>query len=177
MKGLFCAVFITTRFIFGGTFIFNERSLGQAHVIYQETDLYVTSSVLCRKFGCYVQVIYEIHMRIVDCFCCWRGWKANACSSIQLQVLVLNSVLLLLLSLENYVAHSRILLLYLASTLTLSVEELVKAETKVAQSLLTAAKRMSGDEEAQKRSEENEHARRWKVGLATAAGAAILGKL
>ena len=46
---------------------------------------------------------------------------------------------------------------------------------KVAETLLEAAKHMSGDEETQKREEDNKVARRWKVGLASVAGAAIIG--
>lgn len=46
---------------------------------------------------------------------------------------------------------------------------------KVAQGLLEAAKHMSGNEETQKRSDENQTSRRWKVGLAGIAGAAVIG--
>jgi hypothetical protein len=46
---------------------------------------------------------------------------------------------------------------------------------KVAQGLLEAAKQMSGKEETEKRSDENKTARRWKVGLAGVAGAALIG--
>lgn len=46
---------------------------------------------------------------------------------------------------------------------------------KVAQGLLEAAKHMDGSEETQKRSDDNKTARRWKVGLASVAGAAVIG--
>lgn len=91
------------------------------------------------------------------------------------RILVLHSMLLLLLSLENYTAHSRILLLHIASSLHLPLHVLSEQEVIVAQGLLEAAKQMSGNEETQKRSEENKTARRWKVGLAGVAGAAIIG--
>ena len=91
------------------------------------------------------------------------------------RVVVLHAMLLLLLSLEHYVAHSRILLLHIASSLHLPLHILTEEEMKVAQGLLEAAKHMSGNEETQKRAEENTIARRWKVGLAGAAGAAIVG--
>lgn len=91
------------------------------------------------------------------------------------RVLVLHSMLLLLLSLEHYVAPSRILLLYLTSSLGLGVEVLAEDERKVARGLLEAAKHMSGDEETLKKAEENKSARKWKVGLASMAGAAIIG--
>ncbi|TEY58784.1 hypothetical protein BOTCAL_0200g00120 [Botryotinia calthae] len=91
------------------------------------------------------------------------------------RVMLLHAMLLLLLSLEHYTAHSRILLLHLASSLHLPLHTLAETEVKVAQGLLEAAKKMSGNEETQKRSEENKVARRWKVGLAGVAGAAIVG--
>ncbi|QSZ36545.1 hypothetical protein DSL72_006425 [Monilinia vaccinii-corymbosi] len=91
------------------------------------------------------------------------------------RVMLLHAMLLLLLSLENYTAHSRILLLHIASSLHLPLHVLAETEVKVAQGLLEAAKKMSGNEETQKRSEQNKAARRWKVGLAGVAGAAIVG--
>ncbi|KFZ15875.1 hypothetical protein V501_02512 [Pseudogymnoascus sp. VKM F-4519 (FW-2642)] len=91
------------------------------------------------------------------------------------RVLILNSTLLLLLSLEHYEAHSRILLLYMASSLHLPLETLTEDEVKIAKTLLEAAKHMSAEEEAKKRGEENQTARRWKVGLAGIAGAALIG--
>lgn len=52
---------------------------------------------------------------------------------------------------------------------------LSKNEVKLAQGLLEAAKHMSGDEETKKRGEENASSRKWKVGLASLAGAAVIG--
>lgn len=91
------------------------------------------------------------------------------------RVLIIHSMLLLLLSLEHYTAYSRVLLLYLASSLNIPISMLAEDETKVAHGLLEAAKKMSADDEAQKRAEENKTARRWKVGLASVAGAALIG--
>ncbi|KAI9842006.1 MAG: hypothetical protein M1838_003322 [Thelocarpon superellum] len=91
------------------------------------------------------------------------------------RVLILHSVLLLLLSLEHYLAHSRVLLIYLTTSLHLSPRLLADDEAQVAHGLLEAAKHMSGEAETQQRSEANKSARRWKVGLASVAGAAIIG--
>jgi len=91
------------------------------------------------------------------------------------RIVLLHAMLLLLLSLEHYVAHSRVLLLHISSSLHLPLHILAEDEVKVAQGLLEAAKHMSGTEETQKRTEENKVARRWKVGLAGVAGAAIIG--
>jgi hypothetical protein len=91
------------------------------------------------------------------------------------RVLVLHSTLLLLLSLEHYLSYSRILLLHLSSSLHLPLHVLTDMEVEVAATLLQAAHHMSGDSEAAKRSEENKTARRWKVGLAGVAGAALIG--
>ena len=91
------------------------------------------------------------------------------------RILVLHSTLLLMLSLEHYLAFSRVLLLYLTSSLKLDLKILTDDEEKVAKSLLEAAKKMSADEEAQKRAEDSKSSRKWKVGLASVAGAAVIG--
>jgi len=91
------------------------------------------------------------------------------------RILVLNSTLLLLLSLEHYESQSRILLLHIASSLHLSLGILTENEVKVAKTLLEVAKKMSAEEEAKKRGEENQTTRRWKVGLAGIAGATLIG--
>lgn len=88
---------------------------------------------------------------------------------------ILNAMLLLLLSLESYKAHSRILLLQLASSLHISTNEVTKMEKEVAQSLLTAAEHMSGDASTAAASKANESSRKWKVGLASVGGAALIG--
>ncbi|KAL8768160.1 MAG: hypothetical protein Q9209_005551 [Squamulea sp. 1 TL-2023] len=91
------------------------------------------------------------------------------------RLLILHSTLLLLLSLEHYIAPSRVLLLYLTSSLHLPLSVLTADEEKVAKGLLEAAKNMSGESETQKKAEENKNSRKWKVGLASVAGAAIIG--
>lgn len=93
----------------------------------------------------------------------------------QTRLLIIHSTLLLLLSLEHYVAQSRVLLLYLTSSLNLPLKSLTTDEEKVAIGLLEAAKHMSGEAEAQKKAEENQQSRKWKVGLASVAGAAVIG--
>ncbi|CAK1354140.1 unnamed protein product [Cercospora beticola] len=91
------------------------------------------------------------------------------------RTLILHCLLLLLLSLEHYHAESRILLLRLSTSLDLPINVLGLDESKVARGLLAAAENMTADEETKKKAEENKTARRWKVGLATAAGAALIG--
>ncbi|KAL8971682.1 MAG: hypothetical protein Q9183_000937 [Haloplaca sp. 2 TL-2023] len=91
------------------------------------------------------------------------------------RILILHSTLLLLLSLEHYIAPSRVMLLYLTSSLRLPLSVLTNDEEKLAKGLLEAAKNMSGDSETQKKAEENKHSRKWKVGIASVAGAALIG--
>ncbi|KAI0182561.1 hypothetical protein EV127DRAFT_449263 [Xylaria flabelliformis] len=91
------------------------------------------------------------------------------------KILILHSMLLLMLSLEHYNAYSRILLLYCTTSLGLSVQVLSQDEGKVAKGLLMAAKHMSADEETKKKAEENSTARKWKMGAAGVAGAALIG--
>lgn len=91
------------------------------------------------------------------------------------RLLIVHSTLLILISLEHYIAPSRILLLYLTSSLKLPLNSFIEDEEKVAQGLLEAAKQMSGDAEARKKVEENKSSRKWKVGIASVAGAALIG--
>lgn len=94
----------------------------------------------------------------------------------------LSCVLLLLLSAGKYSAHSRALVLYLASSLELSQTFLNKAEAEIAMSLMESStvnkdqkEVMSADAEAAKRRQQNKVSRFWKVGLASVAGAAVIG--
>ena len=91
------------------------------------------------------------------------------------RTLVLHALLLLLLSLERYNAPSRILLLILTSSLKLPLRTFEQDEYTTAKGLLEAAKEMTASEETKKRAEENKESRKWKVGLASVAGAAIIG--
>ncbi|KAJ8112334.1 hypothetical protein OPT61_g5278 [Boeremia exigua] len=92
------------------------------------------------------------------------------------RALVLHSLVLILLSLEHYSAHSRVLLLYLTSSLHLNLSILKKDEEKVAQGLLEAAsQQLNADAETKKAAEASKTARKWKVGLASVAGAALIG--
>lgn len=91
------------------------------------------------------------------------------------RTLILNSILLLLLSLQTYPAHSRMLLLHLSSSLCLPTAQLSDQETAVAKALLTSARQLSADEETARAASSSSTSRKWKVGLATVAGAALIG--
>ncbi|EEP81565.1 predicted protein [Uncinocarpus reesii 1704] len=91
------------------------------------------------------------------------------------RLLVTNSLLLLLLSLKSYSAHSRVLLLKISGHLGISPENVAENEIKVAQGLLQAAKEMSAREEAKSRADQSKASRRWKIGLASVAGAVLVG--
>lgn len=94
----------------------------------------------------------------------------------------LSCVLLLLLSTGKYSAHSRTMILYLASALEITETFVNKEEAEIAHSLMessTADKdkkdTMSAEAEAEKRRQQNKFSRFWKVGLASVAGAAVIG--
>ena len=91
------------------------------------------------------------------------------------RITILNSILLLLLSLETYAAHSRTLLMRLASSLNISPTALTKMEKDIALGLLTAASKMDGSASATAAQKANATSRKWKVGLASVAGAALIG--
>ncbi|CAD6579532.1 MAG: hypothetical protein ASARMPREDX12_009281 [Alectoria sarmentosa] len=94
----------------------------------------------------------------------------------QKRTLVLHSILLILLSLEHYNAASRVLLLYLTSSMKLGLNYLRDDEEKTAKGLLEAAKQIQADQELLKKtSEESENSRKWKIRLAQIAGAAVVG--
>ncbi|KAH7413178.1 hypothetical protein BKA64DRAFT_347221 [Cadophora sp. MPI-SDFR-AT-0126] len=88
---------------------------------------------------------------------------------------VISCLVLLLLSLGHYSAHSRVLLCYTTSAFALPLSVLTKEETEIAQTLLLASKTLTADAETKKRQAENASSRRWKVGLASVAGAAVIG--
>ncbi|PFH59508.1 hypothetical protein XA68_12240 [Ophiocordyceps unilateralis] len=92
----------------------------------------------------------------------------------------LTCTLLLLLATGKYSAHSRALMLYLASALALPPTFVNEQEGEIAKSLMESSnadgkENMSAEAEAAKRQEENKLSRYWKVGLASVAGAAVIG--
>ncbi|KAL9599705.1 MAG: hypothetical protein Q9219_003693 [cf. Caloplaca sp. 3 TL-2023] len=89
--------------------------------------------------------------------------------------LVLHSVLLLLISLERYTARSRVLLLYLTSSLKLGTKALQEEEIKIAKGLLESAQQINADKEAQEKITASQQSRKWKTRAATVAGAAVVG--
>jgi hypothetical protein len=94
----------------------------------------------------------------------------------QKRVLILHCLLLLLLSLEQYSAHSRVLLLRLTSSLKLETDLLGEHEKSVALGLLaTAASQMDAEATAKKQASNDAVSRKWKVGLAAVGGAVLIG--
>ncbi|KAF2116482.1 hypothetical protein BDV96DRAFT_572222 [Lophiotrema nucula] len=92
------------------------------------------------------------------------------------RALVLHSLVLIVLSLEHYSGHSRLLLLHLTSSLNLPLSTLKRDEETVAKGLLEAADRqLNADAETKKQADASSTSRKWKVGLASVAGAALIG--
>lgn len=91
------------------------------------------------------------------------------------RVCTVSCMILVVLSLGHYSSYSRTLLCYLTSSLAIPMQILTTEETEIAQTLMLASKTLSADAETQKRQAENASSRRWKVGLASIAGAAVIG--
>ncbi|KAK1754307.1 DUF726-domain-containing protein [Echria macrotheca] len=91
------------------------------------------------------------------------------------RALILHTMLLLVLSLEHYSAYSRVFLLHIASSLHLPLRILAEDEVRIAKSLADTTKNISFEEILQKKAEENKPSKKWKVAMASAAGAALLG--
>ncbi|CUS07747.1 unnamed protein product [Tuber aestivum] len=83
--------------------------------------------------------------------------------------LVVQAVLLHLLSLGKYDARS------LASSLRVPADVVIALESEIAKTLIAVSKQMNADAESKKRANEAKFSRRWKVGLASVAGAAVIG--
>ncbi|KAL4777426.1 hypothetical protein BDW60DRAFT_213037 [Aspergillus nidulans var. acristatus] len=91
------------------------------------------------------------------------------------RLLILHSLLLLMLSLEHYNANSRVLMLYAASSLGLGIRTLNHGEVKVSRGLLDAALQLPANSDAQAQGRESDPSRKWKVGIASVAGAVLIG--
>ncbi|RYP03815.1 hypothetical protein DL764_004865 [Monosporascus ibericus] len=99
---------------------------------------------------------------------------------------VLSAMLLVLLSTGSYSAYSRTLICYLTSALEIPPQFLDGEETQIATTMVESAQKadeekkggdggMSADAVAEKRRQQSQASRFWKVGLASVAGAAIVG--
>ncbi|GLI76316.1 hypothetical protein PoHVEF18_004587 [Penicillium ochrochloron] len=91
------------------------------------------------------------------------------------RLLILHSLLLLLLSLKKYSAYSRVLLLYVSSSLDIDVKVLNENEVKVARGLLDTVLAVSQQPENKVEPKKKDNTRMWKVGIASVAGAALIG--
>ncbi|KAJ5583468.1 hypothetical protein N7535_002088 [Penicillium sp. DV-2018c] len=91
------------------------------------------------------------------------------------RLLILHALLLLMLSLEHYNAYSRVLMLIVASSLNIDIKILNQDETKVARGLLQTALALSADQDGEERPKKKDDMRKWKVGIASVAGAALIG--
>lgn len=91
------------------------------------------------------------------------------------RLLILHSLLLLLLSLEHYSAYSRVLMLNVASSLNIDINVLNQDEVKVARGLLATALALSADQNTEEKPKKSDDMRKWKVGIASVAGAALIG--
>ncbi|CEO60462.1 hypothetical protein PMG11_05089 [Penicillium brasilianum] len=91
------------------------------------------------------------------------------------RLLILHSLLLLLLSLKHYCAYSRVLLLYVSSSLEIDVKVLNENEVQVARGLLDTVLALSQEPDGKSEPKKKDNSRAWKVGIASVAGAALIG--
>ncbi|KAI6092818.1 DUF726-domain-containing protein [Hypoxylon rubiginosum] len=92
------------------------------------------------------------------------------------RALILHSMLLILLGLDQYAVYSRILLVRLTTSLNIPVYVLQQDEVRVSQALSKIIQGIPIEEMVQRRAEEIK-ARRWKTGMASAASAEEPGSL
>ncbi|KAL2759565.1 hypothetical protein ACRALDRAFT_2050142 [Sodiomyces alcalophilus JCM 7366] len=90
--------------------------------------------------------------------------------SLEKKKLLLRATILLVLSLESYSGFSRVFMLYVTSSLWLSLRALHDDEVRLAHGLANAADRVDLDAVLQQKTSENKKSRKWK-----AAGAALIG--
>ncbi|TGO64652.1 hypothetical protein BCON_0006g00540 [Botryotinia convoluta] len=96
--------------------------------------------------------------------------------SLEDRIHIVSSLLIIVLSLGTYSAHSRVLLCILTSSLSLPPSLLTHEEIQTSRTLLLASKAaLNADAETAARATQNTSSRRWKVGLASVAGAALIG--
>ncbi|EKV12492.1 putative membrane protein [Penicillium digitatum] len=91
------------------------------------------------------------------------------------RLLILHSLLLLMLSLEHYSAYSRVLMLNVTSSLNIDINVLNQDEVSVARGLLQTALALSADQDAKEQPKKKDDMRKWKIGIASVAGAALIG--
>ncbi|KZZ86998.1 DUF726 domain-containing protein [Ascosphaera apis ARSEF 7405] len=89
--------------------------------------------------------------------------------------LVMQAMLLLCLNGGQYSAHSEVMMIYLVFSLYIPLDDFVDYQTNVAQKLMETAKHMSAEKEKESRMKDSKTSKKWKVGLASAAGAAVIG--
>ncbi|KAI5856568.1 hypothetical protein BZA05DRAFT_388994 [Tricharina praecox] len=99
---------------------------------------------------------------------------ATTLTHLEKREVIVESLLLLLLSLKSYDARSRVLLLHVVSSLALPLDSLLDIEAKTAKTLLETVQ-MTAEAESAKRVEASRSSNRWKIGLASVAGAALIG--
>ncbi|CAJ2511837.1 Uu.00g074620.m01.CDS01 [Anthostomella pinea] len=94
------------------------------------------------------------------------------------RALILHSMMLLLLGLDQYSSHTRTVLLKIASSLHIPAHVLLQDEYRVSQALAQIVKGISAEEVARKRAEEGKPPKRWRgAGLSIMPPGSITGNL
>lgn len=88
--------------------------------------------------------------------------------SAEKRCLILHALLLLLLSMENYGAHARVFLQYMASALHLPLHVVIDDETRVCEALAQMARDIPAELLLRPKNEDGKPVRRWRTGLIAA---------
>ncbi|KAK4033079.1 hypothetical protein C8A01DRAFT_19938 [Parachaetomium inaequale] len=98
-----------------------------------------------------------------------------ASSPVEKRCLLLHALLLLLLSIDNYGAYTRVLLQHVASALQLPLRILAEDEVRVCGALAQIANGIPPELLTRPKNEDGKPSRRWKFGLAGSSAGAIPG--
>ncbi|KAI5291507.1 hypothetical protein KEM52_000146, partial [Ascosphaera acerosa] len=89
--------------------------------------------------------------------------------------LIMQAMLLLCLNGGRFASYSETMMFYLVFSLGVPLDDFIEYEINVACKLMESAKHMTAEKQTEARMQDSKVSKKWKVGLASAAGAAVVG--